>query len=149
MFNHDTDKKGGSRVSKKVAKVVKLQIPAGQAKPGPALATAGIVMPKFCQEFNYKTRDRAGDVVPVIITAYEDKSFTFVLKTTPAANLLKKAANVAKGSATPNKVKVGTVSHEDIKKIAEYKMPDLNANDLDAACKIIEGTARGMGLEVK
>lgn len=136
-------------MSKKVAKVVKLQIPAGQAKPGPALASAGIMMPKFCQEFNDKTRDRAGDVVPVIITAYEDKSFTFVLKTTPAADLLKKAAKVEKGSATPNKVKVGSVTKEDIRKIAEYKMPDLNANDIEAACKIVEGTARCMGLEVK
>ena len=92
-------------MSKKVAKVVKLQIPAGQAKPGPALASAGILMPKFCQEFNDQTRDRAGDIVPVIITAYEDKSFTFVLKTTPTADLLKKATNIKKGSGTPNKVK--------------------------------------------
>ncbi len=136
-------------MSKKVAKVVKLQIPAGQAKPGPALASAGIMMPKFCQEFNDQTRDRAGDVVPVIITAYEDKSFTFVLKTTPTANLLKKACNIQKGSGTPNKVKVATISQDEIRKIAEYKMPDLNANDIEAACKIVEGTARNMGIEVK
>lgn len=135
-------------MSKKVAKVVKLQIPAGQAKPGPALASAGIMMPKFCQEFNDKTRDRAGDVVPVIITAYEDKSFTFVLKTTPTADLLKKAANIKKASGTPNKVKVAKVSQEEIRKIAEYKMPDLNANDVEAACKIVEGTARSMGIEI-
>lgn len=128
-------------MSKKVAKVVKLQIPAGQAKPGPALASAGILMPKFCQEFNDQTRDRAGDIVPVIITAYEDKSFTFVLKTTPTADLLKKATNIKKGSGTPNK--------EEIRKIAEYKMPDLNANDVEAACKIVEGTARNMGIEVE
>jgi len=135
-------------VSKKVAKVVKLQIPAGQAKPGPALASAGIMMPKFCQEFNDQTRDRAGDVVPVIITAYEDKSFTFVLKTTPTADLLKKAANIKKASGTPNKVKVAKVSQEEVRKIAEYKMPDLNANDVEAACKIVEGTARSMGIEI-
>jgi ribosomal protein L11 len=136
-------------VSKKVAKVVKLQIPAGQAKPGPALASAGILMPKFCQEFNDQTRDRAGDIVPVIITAYEDKSFTFVLKTTPTADLLKKATNIKKGSGTPNKVKVAKISKEEIRKIAEYKMPDLNANDVEAACKIVEGTARNMGIEVE
>ncbi|CCZ85855.1 MAG TPA: 50S ribosomal protein L11 [Candidatus Caccosoma faecigallinarum] len=136
-------------MSKKVAKVVKLQIPAGQAKPGPALASAGILMPKFCQEFNDQTRDRAGDIVPVIITAYEDKSFTFVLKTTPTADLLKKATNIKKGSGTPNKVKVAKISKEEIRKIAEYKMPDLNANDVEAACKIVEGTARNMGIEVE
>ena len=136
-------------MSKKVAKVVKLQIPAGQAKPGPALASAGILMPKFCQEFNDQTRDRAGDIVPVIITAYEDKSFTFVLKTTPTADLLKKATNIKKGSGTPNKVKVAKISKEEIRKIAEYKMPDLNANDVEAACKIVEGTARNMGIDVE
>ena len=136
-------------MSKKVAKVVKLQIPAGQAKPGPALASAGILMPKFCQEFNDQTRDRAGDIVPVIITAYEDKSFTFVLKTTPTADLLKKATNIKKGSGTPNKVKVAKISKEEIRKIAEYKMPDLNANDVEAACKIVEGTALNMGIEVE
>lgn len=136
-------------MSKKVAKVVKLQIPAGQAKPGPALASAGILMPKFCQEFNDQTRDRAGDIVPVIITAYEDKSFTFVLKTTPTADLLKKATNIKKGSGTPNEVKVAKISKEEIRKIAEYKMPDLNANDVEAACKIVEGTARNMGIEVE
>ncbi len=136
-------------MSKKVAKVVKLQIMAGQAKPGPALASAGIVMPKFCQEFNDQTRDRAGEVVPVIITAYEDKSFTFVLKTTPTANLLKKACNIQKGSATPNKVKVAKVSQAKIREIAEYKMPDLNANDIEAACKIVAGSAHSMGIEVE
>ena len=136
-------------MSKKVAKVVKIQTPAGQAKPGPALASAGILMPKFCQEFNDQTRDRAGDIVPVIITAYEDKSFTFVLKTTPTADLLKKATNIKKGSGTPNKVKVAKISKEEIRKIAEYKMPDLNANDVEAACKIVEGTARNMGIEVE
>ena len=135
-------------VSKRVAKVVKLQIPAGQAKPGPALASAGIMMPKFCSDFNAKTADRAGEVVPVIITAYEDKSYDFVLKTTPVYFKLKEAAKVAKGSATPNKVKVGKITKEQIKAIAEYKMPDLNANDIEAAMKIIEGSAKSMGLEI-
>ena len=135
-------------MSKKVAKVVKLQIPAGQAKPGPALASAGILMPKFCQEFNDQPRDRAGDIVPVIITAYEDKSFTFVLKTTPTADLLKKATNIKKGSGTPNKVKVAKISKEEIRKIAEYKMPDLNAANIDTAMSMIAGTARSMGVEV-
>ena len=135
-------------MSKKVAKVVKLQIPAGQAKPGPALASAGIMMPKCCSDFNAKTADRAGEFVPVIFTAYEDKSYDFVLKTTPATNKLKEAAKVNKGSATPNKVKVGKVTKEQIKAIAEYKMPDLNANDIEAAMKIIEGSAKSMGLEV-
>ena len=135
-------------MSKKVAKVVKLQIPAGQAKPGPALASAGILMPKFCSDFNAKTADRAGEVVPVIITAYEDKSFDFVCKTTPATFKLKEAAKINKGSATPNKQKVGIVTREQVRKIAEYKMPDLNANDIEAAMKIIEGSAKSMGLEV-
>ena len=135
-------------MAKKVAKVCKLQFQAGQAKPGPALASAGINMPQFCTQFNDQTKDRAGDIVPVIITAYEDKSFDFVLKTTPAAFLLKKAAGVAKASGTPNTVKAGKVTKAQIKEIAEYKMPDLNANDVDAAMKIIEGTARNMGIEV-
>lgn len=136
-------------MSKKVAKVVKLQIPAGQAKPGPALASAGIMMPKFCSDFNAKTADRAGDIVPVIITAYEDKSFDFVLKTSPAASKLKAAAKIQKGSGTPNSVKVGKVTKSQIREIAEYKMPDLNANDIDAAMRIIEGTAHSMGIEVE
>lgn len=135
-------------MSKKVAKVVKLQIAAGQAKPGPALASAGIQMPKFCSDFNAKTADRAGEIVPVIITAYEDKSFDYVLKTTPATFKLMKAANITKGSATPNKVKVGKVTKAQIREIAEYKLPDLNANDIEAAMKIIEGSAHSMGLEV-
>ena len=133
---------------KKVAKVCKLNFMAGQAKPGPALASAGINMPQFCTQFNDQTKDRAGDIVPVIITAYEDKSFDFVLKTTPAAFLLKKAAGVAKASGTPNSVKAGKVTKAQIREIAEYKLPDLNANDVDAAMKIIEGTARNMGIEV-
>ena len=135
-------------MAKKVAKVCKLNFEAGQAKPGPALASAGINMPQFCTQFNDQTKDRKGDIVPVIITAYEDKSFDFVLKTTPAAFLLKKAAGIAKASGTPNTVKAGKVTKAQVKEIAEYKMPDLNANDVEAAMKIIEGTARNMGIEV-
>ncbi len=135
-------------MAKKVAKVCKLNFMAGQAKPGPALASAGINMPQFCTQFNDQTKDRMGDIVPVIITAYEDKSFDFVLKTTPAAFLLRKAAGVEKGSGTPNSVKAGKITKAQLKEIAEYKMPDLNANDVEAAMRIIEGTARNMGIEV-
>ena len=133
---------------KKVAKVCKLNFMAGEAKPGPALASAGINMPQFCSAFNDQTKDRKGDIVPVVITAYEDKSFDFVLKTTPAAFLLRKAAGVEKGSGEPNKVKAGKITKAQLQEIAEYKMPDLNANDVEAAMKIIEGTARNMGIEV-
>ena len=135
-------------MAKKVAKVCKLNFMAGQAKPGPALASAGINMPQFCSQFNDQTKDRMGDIVPVIITAYEDKSFDFVLKTTPAAFLLKKAAGVAKASGTPNSVKAGKITSTQLREIAEYKMPDLNANDVEAAMRIIAGTARNMGIEV-
>ena len=133
---------------KKVAKVCKLKFMAGQAKPGPALASAGINMPQFCTQFNDQTKDRMGDIVPVIITAYEDKSFDFVLKTTPAAFLLKKAAGVQKASGTPNSVKAGKITTAQLREIAEYKMPDLNANDVEAAMRIIAGTAKNMGIEV-
>ena len=133
---------------KKVAKVCKLNFMAGQAKPGPALASAGINMPQFCTQFNDQTKDRMGDIVPVIITAYEDKSFDFVLKTTPAAFLLKKAAGVQKASGTPNSVKAGKITTAQLREIAEYKMPDLNANDVEAAMRIITGTAKNMGIEV-
>lgn len=136
-------------MAKKIAKVCKLQFPAGGAKPGPALASAGINMPQFCSQFNDATRDRNGDIVPVIITAYEDKSFTFVLKTTPAANLLKKAAGVTKGSGAPKSTKVGKITKDQLKEIAEYKMPDLNANDVEGAMRIIAGTARNMGITVE
>lgn len=135
-------------MAKKVVKVCKLQFPAGGAKPGPALASAGINMPQFCTQFNDQTKDRKGDIVPVIITAYEDKSFQFVLKTTPAADLLKKAAGVSKASGNAKTVKAGKVTKAQVKEIAEYKMPDLNANDVEAAMRIIEGTARNMGIEV-
>lgn len=134
---------------KEVAKVVKLQFVAGGARPGPALAGAGINMPQFCNAFNDATKDRKGDIVPVIITCYKDKSFDFVLKTTPAAVMLKKAAGISKASGTPGTVKAATITAEDVRKIAEYKMPDLNANDIEAAMRIIEGTARNMGIVVE
>ena len=136
-------------MAKKVVKVCKLQFPAGGAKPGPALASAGINMPQFCTQFNDATKDRKGDIVPVIITAYEDKSFNFVLKTTPAANLLKKAAGISKASGSPKAVKAGKITKAQLKEIAEYKMPDLNANDVEAAMRIIECTARNMGITVE
>ena len=135
-------------MSKKVAKIAKLQFPAGGARPGPALASAGINMPQFCTAFNDATKDRAGDIVPVIITAYEDKSFDFVIKTTPAPLLIKKAAGIQKGSASPKANKVGSITVEQLREIAEYKMPDLNANDVEAAMKIIEGTAINMGVTI-
>jgi len=136
-------------VSKKVAKVVKLQFPAGGARPGPALASASVNMPQFCAQFNDATRDRAGDIVPVIITAFEDKSFSFVLKTTPASVMLKKAAKVEKGSSSAKVTKVGTITVEDLKRIAEYKLPDLNANDVEGAMAIVAGTARNMGIVIE
>lgn len=135
-------------MSKKVAKVCKLQFPAGGAKPGPALASAGINMPQFCSAFNDATRDRGGDMVPVIITAYEDKSFDFVLKTTPAAIMIKKAAGIAKASGNQKEIS-GKITVDQLREIAEYKMPDLNANDVEAAMRIIAGTARNMGVEVE
>ncbi len=132
---------------KKVTKVVKLQFPAGGAKPGPALAGVGINMPQFCNAYNDATKDRRGDVVPVVITAYEDKSFDFVLKTTPAANMLKKAAGISKASGN-QKETAGSITVDQLREIAEYKLPDLNANDVDAAMKIIAGTARNMGIKI-
>ena len=133
---------------KKVAKVCKLQFEAGGAKPGPALASAGINMPQFCTAFNDATKDRRGDIVPVIITAYEDKTFDFVSKTTPASVLIKKAAGISKGSGSAKTTKAGSITKAQLKEIAEYKMPDLNANDVEAAMKIVEGTARNMGVTV-
>lgn len=135
-------------MSKKVAKICKLQFPAGGARPGPALASAGINMPQFCSAFNDATKDRAGDMVPVIITAYEDKSLDFVLKTTPASIMIKKAANIKK-AAGDQKVKAGKITVDQLREIAEYKMPDLNANDVEAAMRIVAGTARNMGVEVE
>ena len=134
---------------KKVAKICKLQFEAGGARPGPALASAGINMPQFCTAFNDATRDRMGKVVPVIITAYEDKSFDYVLKTTPAAHMIKEAAGIAKASGSPKAVKAGKITLEQCRQIAEYKLPDLNANDVEAAMRIIAGTARNMGVVVE
>ena len=135
-------------MSKKVAKVCKLQFPAGGARPGPALASAGINMPQFCTAFNDATKERAGDVVPVIITAYEDKSFDFVIKTTPAAMMIKKAAGIKKASGNQKEIS-GKITVDQLREIAEYKMPDLNANDVESAMKIIAGTARNMGIKVE
>lgn len=134
-------------MSKKIAKVVKMELPGGEAKPGPKLASAGVVMPKFCTDFNAKTADRKGEVVPVIITAYEDKSFSFVIKTSPVAGLVLKAAGISKGAAN-QKQAVGTISRAKVREIAEYKLPDLNCHDVESAMKIVEGTCRNMGVKV-
>jgi large subunit ribosomal protein L11 len=139
-------------MAKKVRAVVKLQIQAGKATPappvGPALGQHGVNIMAFCKDYNERTSRDAGSIVPVEITVYEDRSFTFVLKTPPAADLLKKAAGVEKGSATQKREKVGTVPRAEVRKIAEIKMRDLNASDLEAAERMIEGTARSMGIEV-
>ena len=135
-------------MGKKIAKVVKMELPGGEAKPGPKLASAGVVMPKFCTEFNARTADRKGEIVPVVITAFEDKTFEFDCKTSPVTGLLLKAAKIQKGSANSKTTTVGTVTKAQIKEIAEYKMPDLNANNLESAMRIIEGSARNMGIKV-
>ena len=135
-------------MSKKIVKVVKMELPGGEAKPGPKLASAGIVMPKFCTDFNAKTADRKGEIVPVIITAYEDKSHSFVIKTSPVAGLLLKAAGIKKGSANSNTTVVGHITKAQLREIAEYKMPDLNANDIEAAMKIVAGSAKNMGIAI-
>ena len=138
---------------KKITGMIKLQIQAGAANPappiGPALGQHGVNIMEFCTAYNNATADQRGNVIPVEITVYEDRSFTFVLKTPPAAELIKKAANVQKGSSTPHTVKVANLSREQVLKIAEQKLTDLNANDVEAAAKIIAGTARSMGLEVE
>ena len=136
-------------MSKKVVRVMKIQFKAGQAKPGPALAGAGIQMPKFCTAFNDQTKDRMGETVPVVLTVYEDKDFSFVLKTAPASEMIKKALGVQKGSSNAGTTTVGTLSADKLKEIAEYKMPDLNANDIESAMRIVAGTARNMGVEVE
>ncbi|MDQ4095579.1 MAG: 50S ribosomal protein L11 [Actinomycetota bacterium] len=142
---------GGGR-RKKVTQVLKLQITGGQATPappvGPALGQAGINIMEFCKQYNAATQNQTGTVVPVEITVYEDRSFSFITKTPPAAVLLKQKAGLDKGSSVPNRDKVGTVSRDDVREIAETKLPDLNANDVDAAMKIVEGTARSMGITV-
>lgn len=140
-------------MAKKVIDVVKLQIPAGQASPappvGPALGQAGINIVGFTKEFNERTADQAGDIIPVVIEVYEDRSFTFVTKTPPASDLLKKAAGVDKGSGEPNVNKVATVTSDQVREIAERKMEDLNAADVEAAMRLVEGTARSMGFTVE
>ncbi|ATG54112.1 MULTISPECIES: 50S ribosomal protein L11 [Brachybacterium] len=138
---------------KKIASVIKLQIQAGQATPappvGPALGAAGVNMMEFVKAYNDRTADMRGNIVPVEITVYEDRSFTFITKTPPAAELIKKAAGLQKGSAVPHTDKVGKITQAQVREIAETKMPDLNANDMDAAAKIVEGTARSMGITVE
>ncbi len=139
-------------MAKKVMAVVKLQCPAGQANPsppvGPALGQHGVNIMEFCKTFNARTQDKGGLIIPSVITIYADRSFTFELKTPPAAVLLKKAAKVEKGSGEPHKTKVGSVTSAQVREIAEMKMVDLNAHDLDNATRIIAGTARSMGLNV-
>ncbi len=140
-------------MSKKAVGEIRLQLPAGAANPappvGPALGAQGVNIMGFCKEFNAKTKDRAGLILPVVITVYADRSFSFILKSPPAAVLLKKAAGVAKGSGTPNREKVGKVTKAQVLEIVETKKEDLNATDEEAACRIIEGTARSMGIEVE
>ncbi len=139
-------------MAKPIKTTLKLQIEAGKANPappiGPALGQHGVNIAEFCKQFNDATKDMTGDVVPAEITIYEDRSFTFKLKTPPASALLKKAAGIEKGSGEPNKKKVGKVTQADLRAIAEKKMVDLNANDVEAAMKIIAGTARNMGIEI-
>lgn len=140
-------------MAKKVTGIIKLQIPAGQANPappvGPALGQQGVNIMAFCKEFNAATQKEAGMVIPVVITVYQDKSFTFITKSPPAAALLKKAAGIAKGSGVPNRDKVGKVTKKQLAEIAKLKMKDLNANDEDHAVRMVVGTARSMGIEVE
>ncbi|HEX5501663.1 MAG TPA: 50S ribosomal protein L11 [Thermomicrobiales bacterium] len=139
-------------MAKRVKAIVKLQIPAGKANPappiGPALGQHGVAIMNFCKEYNERTATMAGQIVPVVITIFEDRSFTFVTKTPPAADLLRRAAGVEKGSGAPNRDKVGRITQAQLREIAELKQKDLNAVDLDGAIKQIEGTARSMGIEV-
>jgi len=140
-------------VAREVKSVVKLQIPAGKANPappvGPALGQAGVNIQAFCQEFNDRTRDQMGSIIPVVISVYDDRSFDFITKTPPASDMLKKAAGIQKGSGVPHTEKVATISSDKVREIAEAKMPDLNANTIEAAMKIIEGSARQMGIVVE
>ncbi len=139
-------------MAKKVRTVLTLQIPAGQANPAPPVGTAlgphGINIMDFCKAYNEQTKDRQGQVVPARITIFEDRSFTFVLKTPPASDMLKKAAGVASGSSANRTQKAGSISRDQLREIAEVKLPDLNTNDVEQAMKIVEGTARSMGIEV-
>ena len=140
-------------MAKKIIGFIKLQIPAGQANPappvGPALGQQGVNIMDFCKSFNAKTQDKAGDIIPVEITVYADRSFTFVTKTPPASRLILKSAKLSKGSSEPNKDKVGKISESDLENIAEVKMADLNANSVEQAKEMIRGTAKSMGIEVK
>ncbi len=140
-------------MAKKVLAQIKLQIPAGQANPappvGPALGQHGVNIMEFCKNFNARTQDQGGMITPVLITVYSDRSFSYITKTPPASVLLKKAAGIVKGSAVPNKEKVGTVTKVQVRQIAEEKMEDLNSVDLEGAMKVIEGTARSMGITVE
>ncbi|MCC5911446.1 MAG: 50S ribosomal protein L11 [Clostridiaceae bacterium] len=140
-------------MAKKVVGQIKLQIPAGKATPappvGPALGQHGVNIMGFCKEFNAKTADQAGLIIPVVISVYQDRSFTFITKTPPAAVLIKKAAGIEKASGEPNKTKVAKLSKDKVREIAELKMPDLNANTVEAAMNMIAGTARSMGIEVE
>lgn len=140
-------------MAKRVKAVVKLQLPAGKATPaqpvGPALGAHGINIMGFCKEYNERTAGQAGQIIPAVITVYEDRSFTFITKTPPAADLLRKAAGVEKGSGTPNKTKAGSITPRQLREIAEVKMKDLNANSVEAAEQIIAGTARSMGITVQ
>ncbi len=139
-------------MAKKINAFVKLQIPAGQANPappvGPALGQHGVNIPEFCKQFNAKTQNQEGLIIPVVITVYHDRSFTFVTKTPPAAVLLKKAAGLAKGSGVPNRTKVGKVTEAQVREIAQKKMTDLNAASVEAAERMVRGTARSMGIEI-
>lgn len=139
-------------MAKKITGIIKLQLPAGAANPsppvGPALGAAGVNIMAFCKDFNARTKDRAGTILPTVISVYADRSFSFITKSPPASILLKKAAGVAKGSGVPNKDKVGKVTRKQVLEIAQTKMQDLNATTEEAAMKVIEGTARSMGLEV-
>ncbi len=140
-------------MAKPIKTTIKLQIQAGQANPAPPIGTAlgphGVNIADFCKQFNEATKTMMGDVVPAVITIYEDRSFTFILKTPPASALIKKAAGVEKGSGVPNKTKVGKITRADVRAIAEKKLPDLNTDNLDQAMKIIEGTAKNMGITVE
>ena len=138
---------------KKIVGYIKLQIPAGQANPappiGPALGQKGVNIMEFCKQFNAKTQEKQGLIIPVVITVFSDKSFTFITKTPPAAILLARAAKVEKGSGEPNRNKVGKVTQQQVREIAEMKMPDLNAQDIDAAMSMVAGTARSMGITIE
>lgn len=139
-------------MAKKIIKLIKLQIPAGKANPappiGPALGSAGVNIMAFCKEFNAKTQSMGGDILPVVITVFHDKSFTFITRKPPVAQMLKKALGIEKGSAVPNRDKVGKIQRKQARAIAEQKIEDMNANDLEAATEIVLGTARSMGIEL-